>query len=329
MDEKNNSEGKKPGLLAVRYQRVLALYQGQRIDNYLFRELSGVPKSKIYNILRSGEIRVNSKRVKPSYKLNTDDQIRIPPIKLKDKKDNALLSGDFAWVAKSITYEDKDIILINKPSGLCVHGGSGVSVSLIAAVKTYFKSIKKDINFLDLCHRLDKNTSGAILLAKSPEVLKNLQNKFREKTIKKEYLTIVKDELKSEKEVKLALKKNIVRGMERVVKVDKKEGKLAISKFIPLVSTKEASLLKVIISTGRTHQIRVHASSIGHPIVGDTKYGDKEFNKVMHKLGIKTMCLHSYGLSFEYNKTFNFYVEPGQYFLDALKKLSLDYNLSK
>ncbi len=270
---------------------------GQRIDNYLFNKLKGVPKSKIYSILRKGEVRVNKGRIKPSYKLQIDDLIRVPPIVINPVVENAAPSA--AQVAhfnldQAILYQDKNLLIINKPAGLAVHGGSGLSFGLIELLRAQHP----DAPFLELVHRLDRDTSGCILLAKSPAMLRAMHALFREGKIKKHYHALVKGYVAGDFSVNVALKKFTLQSGERMVRVNAEEGQPALTKFILLERYPSVSLLQAEPVTGRTHQIRVHSAQRGLPIVGDDKYGSKEFNLAQRRLGLKRMFLHARQLEF-------------------------------
>ncbi len=272
-------------------------YTGQRIDNFLITYLKGVPKSRIYRILRKGEVRINKGRVKPSYRLKAGDQLRIPPVVVSDRIEKSLTPGKRLQneIEKNILYEDKYLIVINKPSGLAVHGGSGISVGAIEIIRTLRP---KDKN-LELAHRLDKHTSGCLIVTKKRSILRQIHEHFRNNHMEKRYMALVKGRWEGGKKlVSLPLLKNVQKSGERIVCVHP-DGKMAKSIFKPLKVTDKASLMEITLITGRTHQIRVHATAIGHPIAGDVKYGDTEFNKFMRTLNLKRLFLHAHGLKFE------------------------------
>lgn len=274
---------------------VAAADEGQRIDNYLLTQLKGVPKSRIYRILRTGEVRVNSGRIKPTYRIKAGDAIRIPPIRVSGDEAPAR-PGDrmLARVAASILYEDKGLLVVNKPPGLAVHGGSGLSYGLIEALR----ALRPEAPFLELGHRLDRDTSGCLVIAKKRSVLRTFHELLREGGSDKRYLALLKGCWRGgERRVEAPLLKNVTQSGERMVKVAP-EGKPALTIFRPLTVYKGATLVEAELITGRTHQVRVHAAHIGHPIAGDDKYGDEAFNKRMAELGLKRLFLHASALSF-------------------------------
>lgn len=273
----------------VRFIQIDADQAGQRIDNFLLTLLKGVPKSKIYQIVRKGEVRVNKGRIKVHYKIQAGDEIRIPPVRVAQRDEPIVSKSIIRLLLDSIIYEDDDLLALNKPSGIAVHGGSGVKVGVIESLR----AAKPEAKFLELVHRLDKNTSGILLIAKKRSALRFLQDRFRQHKMNKKYLALVKGNVKNKSyHVELALLKSTLPSGERIVRVNK-EGKNAISDFNAIASSKLASLYEVDIKTGRTHQIRVHAKSLGHPVAGDDKYGDDEFNQKMKANGLKRMFLHA------------------------------------
>lgn len=280
---------------AARTIEVAAADEGQRIDNYLLTQLKGVPKSRIYRILRTGEVRVNSGRIKPTYRIKAGDAIRIPPIRVSEEEAPAR-PGDRALerVNASILFEDKGLLIVNKPSGLAVHGGSGLSYGLIEALR----ALRPEAPFLELGHRLDRDTSGCIVIAKKRSVLRAFHELLREGGSDKRYLALLKGCWRGgERRVEVPLLKNVTQSGERMVKVSP-EGKPALTIFRPLTVFRDATLVEAELITGRTHQVRVHAAHIGHPIAGDDKYGDEAFNKRMAEVGLKRLFLHASALSF-------------------------------
>jgi len=268
--------------------------EGQRIDNFLLRHLKGVPKTLVYRILRKGEVRVNKGRIKPDYRVHTGDEIRIPPIRRAADEKRPPSDRSVTALSDRILYEDERIIIINKPSGMAVHGGSGVSHGVIEAMRHW----RQDLHYLELVHRLDRETSGCLVLAKKRSALRQLHELLREGLVEKRYLALVKGPWSRGRErIVMKLRKNTLRSGERMVNVSD-DGKTAISTFQPLAVGKQASLMEIYIETGRTHQIRVHAASLGHPLAGDDKYGDREFNRQMHKLGLSRLFLHARSLAF-------------------------------
>ena len=266
--------------------------EDQRIDNFLFKTFKDVPKNHIFKIIRNGEVRVNKKRVKTLYKLKINDVVRIPPIEFIEKKEKKP-SNNFK---PHIIYEDEWLLVVNKPSGLAVHGGSGIDFGLIE----HMRHIKPEYKFLELVHRIDKNTSGVIVIAKKRSALRSMQELFRNKKIKKNYLVAVKGNWDSKKkEVSLRLeKKQTPEGHHVNVVEDPLRGKLSKSIFYLVKQMQKQSLLSAQIITGRTHQIRVQLAFLGFPVLGDDKYGDFALNKKLHSSGLKRMFLHAHKLSF-------------------------------
>lgn len=314
----NTAEKTKPQLLTVP-----SLSAEQRLDNFLIKHLKGLPKSHLYRLLRKGEIRVNKKRTKPDYRLIAGDIIRLPPMRLAHKAPQTKPSENLtAHLKQQILLEDKRLLIINKPTGLAVHGGSGLSLGLIEALR----SIYPKLEFLELVHRLDRDTSGCIILAKKPSVLKTLHEQIRANQITKTYHLLVKGYWPEKlRRIDAPLQKNQLQSGERMVRVAA-EGKTAITEFKVLQRFANATLLEAKLLTGRTHQIRVHALHAGHPIVGDDKYGDKEFNRQLQKLGCKRLFLHAYSLRFTLTEpiaeTINVTAPLSNDWLECLKKLS-------
>lgn len=280
---------------SVEYIKIEADYAGQRIDNYLTTRLKGVPKTHIYRILRKGEVRVNKKRIDPNYRLQEGDTVRLPPLKLDvPKKPPAPSKNLIETLADRILYEDKSLLIINKPAGIAVHGGSGVRLGLVEALRCIYPKLPH----LELAHRLDLDTSGCLVLAKKRSALHELHALLRSGDVRKIYLTLTQGHWqKSELTVDVPLQKNYLAGGERIVKVHK-EGKSSLTIFKPIEKYKDSMLMEVELHTGRTHQIRVHSQYRGHPVAGDEKYGDKNFNKEMRQLGLKRLFLHSHSIEF-------------------------------
>ncbi|MBF0752066.1 MULTISPECIES: 23S rRNA pseudouridine(955/2504/2580) synthase RluC [unclassified Pasteurella] len=274
---------------------------GQRIDNYLLSKLKGVPKSLIYRIVRKGEVRVNKGRIKPEYKLQTNDVVRIPPVRTTEKN-NAPVSKNLNKVADleyKILFEDDCLIVLNKPSGIAVHGGSGLNFGVIEALR----ALRPETRFLELVHRLDRDTSGILLIAKKRSALRNLHEQLRLKTIQKDYLALVRGQWQSHiKIVKAPLLKNELSSGERIVRVNE-QGKPSETRFSIEERYPNATLIKASPITGRTHQIRVHTQYMGHPIALDDKYGDKDFDEKMKTLGLNRLFLHAFSIRFEHPKT--------------------------
>lgn len=271
---------------------------GQRIDNFLVNQLKGVPKSLIYRILRKGEVRVNKGRIKPEYKLQIGDLVRIPPVRVSEKA-QAPVSNKLSKVAQleqNILFEDNYLLVLNKPSGLAVHGGSGLNFGVIEALR----ALRPDARFLELVHRLDRDTSGILLVAKKRSALRHLHEQLREKTIQKDYLALVRGQWQSHcKVIRAPLLKNELASGERIVRVSD-QGKPSETRFSIEERYANATLVKASPVTGRTHQIRVHTQYAGHPIALDDKYGDKEFDTQMREIGLNRLFLHAFSIRFEH-----------------------------
>ena len=286
------------GKNSVSRHRISEEAGGQRIDNYLLKILKGVPKSHIYRILRSGEVRVNSGRAKPAYRLRPGDELRLPPVRVAVRAPRATPPPN-AELEHAILYEDEHLLVLNKPSGLAVHGGSGVSFGVIEQLR----SQRPLARFLELVHRLDRDTSGLLLLAKKRSALTALHTELRAGRVKKYYLTLVKGKWRNAKQsVRLNLHKYVLASGERRVAVDA-EGDESHTVFDLQHAWREFSLLRAELKTGRTHQIRVHLAHLGYPIAGDAKYGDFAFNKDLARAGLKRMFLHASRVSFKHPAT--------------------------
>jgi 23S rRNA pseudouridine955/2504/2580 synthase len=269
--------------------------EGQRVDNFLLRILKGVPKSHIYRILRSGEVRVNRKRVAPDVRLAAGDVLRIPPIRTSAP---AVRHARPLSVAVPIVYEDDALIAFDKPAGLAVHGGSGVSFGLIEQLR----AARPDARFLELVHRLDRDTSGLLLIAKTRPALVSLHAALREGRVDKRYQVLVRGKWRDAKrQVDLPLHKFVTGKGERRVRVERDEGRVARTVFhrrqVWAAAEPPVSLLEAELHTGRTHQIRVHLTHLGFPLAGDDKYGDFPWNRVLAAQGLKRMFLHAWRLS--------------------------------
>jgi 23S rRNA pseudouridine955/2504/2580 synthase len=288
----------KPPSSNVRYLEIDETRAGQRLDNFLIATLKGVPKSHIYRILRKGEVRINRGRARPEYRLEEGDVVRIPPLRQSSARDidPQQAAAGFAWLLPRILHEDDDLMIVNKPSGLAVHGGSGVGVGLIEALR----GLRPDAPFLELAHRLDRDTSGCLLLAKSRPAMLALHRMLRDGEMEKTYVALVAGAWRGgAREVVAALEKNRPRSGERKVEVTE-DGKQAASLFTPHQRFGFATLMEIRLLTGRTHQARVHAAHVGHPIAGDEKYGDREFNRRLQRLGLKRLFLHAQRLRFNH-----------------------------
>jgi 23S rRNA pseudouridine955/2504/2580 synthase len=267
---------------------------GQRLDNFLLRLMKGVPRSHVYRLIRSGQVRVNSGRVRPSHRLRAGDRVRLPPLSRPLARQARARPGGLAWLEQRVVFEDDSILVLDKPAGLAVHGGSGIDVGCVEAMR----SLRPHLPQLELVHRLDRATSGCLLLAKRRSTLRRLHRLLREGGIEKRYLALLKGDWQLGTLVADFALSRAQRGGEAVVVVDA-NGKPArtrfrlVERFGGFASLVEASLL-----TGRTHQIRVHAAHLGHPIAGDERYGDPEFDRMLEPLGLRRMFLHAHLLSF-------------------------------
>ncbi|MEZ8883606.1 23S rRNA pseudouridine(955/2504/2580) synthase RluC [Vibrio sp. 10N.222.54.F6] len=267
---------------------------GQRIDNFLRNQLKNIPKSMIYRIVRKGEVRVNKKRIKAEYKLKAGDLVRIPPVTIEEKTEENVPSTKLNKVSEleqCIIYEDDHMLILNKPSGTAVHGGSGLKFGAIEALR----ALRPDARFLELVHRIDRDTSGILLVAKKRSALRHLQAQFREKTVQKYYFALVMGEWKNScKVVNAPLLKNEVNSIVRV----NPNGKASETRFKVLEKFQEATLIQASPITGRTHQIRVHAQYTGHPIAWDDRYGDCRFDAYTGKVGLDRLFLHAANIKF-------------------------------
>ncbi len=270
---------------------------GQRIDNFLITRLKGIPKSKIYRIIRKGEVRVNKGRISNRYKLEIGDVVRIPPVRVAVRKNEVDLQPTLKYsLEHEIIFEDEVLVVLNKPSGFAVHGGSGISSGVIEA----FRALRPDARFLELAHRLDKDTSGCLLVAKKRSALKKLHDFFRGDGVKKTYLALLVGEWDKKKQRVVApLLKSTGKGGERMVKVNQ-AGKYAETSFKRLKKYNGFTLVEASPKTGRTHQIRVHSAWLGHPIVADTRYGDVKINSFLAKKGYRRLFLHAEQLQFNH-----------------------------
>lgn len=266
---------------------------GQRVDNFLITYLKGVPKSHVYRILRKGEVRINKGRCKPDTRLRAGDSVRIPPIRLADVKTASPSDNLKKLLESRIVFEDKALLIVNKPSGLAVHGGSGVSLGLIEALR----QMRPELKFLELVHRLDRDTSGLIMIAKKRSMLTWLHAALRGDGVDKRYLALVAGSWSKRKlRVDAPLEKNHLQSGERMVRVTQ-GGKRSLTEFRIVQPLSKATLVEAKPVTGRTHQIRVHTQYAGHPIGCDPKYGDAEFDKLAREKGLKRLFLHAWRLT--------------------------------
>ncbi len=289
---------------------------GQRIDNFLLKKLGKVPKSHIYRLLRTGQVRVNGGRKKPVYKLKLGDEVRIPPVKLDVTEKVVIPESIIRRVANDVLFENDELVVLNKKSGLAVHAGSGLLFGVIDALR----QLRAETS-LELVHRLDRDTSGCLVIARNRKSLLSLQQAFRDNRVKKEYLALTAGVWTSSTcTVQNRLLKNTVRSGERVVEIND-AGKTAISHFSVLEQFQRCALVRVRIETGRTHQIRVHAASLGHPVVGDEKYGSNQDNRFFRQNGLKRMYLHAQYLEFIDTSEYRFTVSPDDQWLGDISTL--------
>jgi len=267
----------------------------QRIDNFLMRCLKGVPKSHVYRVLRSGEVRVNSSRVKPDYRLRAGDRVRVPPVRIADRPSKPAAKP----IALPVVYEDAALLVVDKPSGVAVHGGSGVSYGAIESLR----AARPQARFLELAHRLDRDTSGLLIIAKKRSALIELHRMLREGEVEKVYVALAAGRWRGgARELRDSLHKHVTSSGERRVSV-RADGKEAATAVRPLLVSEDLSLLELRLLTGRTHQIRVHLAHAGHPVIGDDKYGDFELNRALAKEGAKRLFLHARRLALRHPAT--------------------------
>jgi len=285
----------------VRHFEVEEGEAGQRLDKYLARRLGDVPRSRIFRIIRKGEVRVNGRRAGPDARLGVNDRVRVPPLWEQAAEGAARAprgppAATIEAVARAIVQETDRLLVLDKPAGIAVHGGSGISFGVIEALRAL-----KPGEPLELAHRLDRDTSGCLLVARDSATLRTLHALLREGQCDKRYLVLLAGKWDlGQKRIDVPLRTDTRVGGERTVRADA-SGKPSISEFRPVqFFGKTATLMEVALHTGRTHQIRVHATYAGHPVAGDEKYGDKAFNARMRELGLARMFLHAHSMSFEW-----------------------------
>ncbi|MFV1992495.1 MAG: RluA family pseudouridine synthase [Acidiferrobacterales bacterium] len=290
---------------------------GQRLDNFLVSRLKGVPKSRIYRLVRKGEVRVNKGRKRPEYRLKTGDIVRIPPISRPEQVIQHRDKADLDWLDDRVLYEDKQIIALDKPSGMAVHGGSGISLGLIEAMR----SLRGQNRFLELVHRLDRDTSGCILLAKRRSALVALHAQLQAHKVDKRYLALIKGNWQGgTKKVSANLERLSGPNGERMVRVSE-AGKSAISFIKPVQQFSGYTLVEIQLKTGRTHQARVHCAHLSQPIAGDERYGDPETNKKLKGIGLKRLFLHAASIEFSVNENENKKIKVSAPLPPELKKV--------
>lgn len=291
-------KGQNAGPSAASIMEVDEEHAGQRLDNFLARVLKGVPKSHVYRMLRTGEVRVNSRRIDAGHRLATGDRVRIPPVRTAAPAARPSAPRPPA-LSRQVLFEDDCILALNKPSGVAVHGGSGISLGVIEQLRLE----RPEQRFLELVHRLDRETSGVLLLAKKRSALTALHAQIREGRTRKSYLTLVHGRWQAaRRDVQLPLHKYVTGEGERRVNVEE-GGQYARTVFSLERSLGDYTLLRADLKTGRTHQIRVHLVHLGFPIAGDDKYGDFALNKSLAKQGLRRMFLHAAAFAFDHPAT--------------------------
>ncbi|MDB6091631.1 MAG: Pseudouridine synthase [Gammaproteobacteria bacterium] len=281
----------------VRHFEVSDEEAGQRLDNFVHKRLGDIPRSRVYRVIRKGEVRVNGHRAGPDTRLQAHDKIRIPPVRVQPPQEVGRPSADLQeTIRRAIVHEDEKLLVLDKPSGIAVHGGSGVSFGVIEALR----ALRPEESF-ELAHRLDRDTSGCLLIARTPSALRTVHALLREGSFEKRYLTLLGGQWDlGKKRIDVPLRTDTRVNGERTVKADA-SGKPSVSEFRPVqFFGKRATLMEVDLLTGRTHQIRVHAQHAGHPVAGDAKYGDETLNETMKGLGLNRMFLHAHSVSFEW-----------------------------
>ncbi len=280
---------------SVKYIEISSDHQGRRLDNYLFSVLKKIPKTRVYKMIRKGEVRIDGRRVKQDYRLQAGENLRVPPVYTYQSEMNIEPDSKVVEMIKNnILYKDRNLVILNKPSGMVVHGGTRQSYGVIEAVRKIFKD---EASSIQLVHRLDKETSGVLMLARNMQYLTFLHDQFKAKSIRKVYKALLCGHLEKDWiKVDLPLLKNSLKSGERLVKVSD-DGKDAETIFKLERHVGEMSFVEIELTTGRTHQIRVHANALGFPVAGDQKYGDKDQNKKMSKTGLNRLFLHAYEIS--------------------------------
>ncbi|MCK8516487.1 RluA family pseudouridine synthase [Methylonatrum kenyense] len=293
--EKPNTQASAP--TTVRHVNVPADQAGQRIDNFLARELKGLPRTRLYRLLRKGEVRVNKGRVQPSFRLNAGDTVRIPPVQVADSRPGPgkAPEGLLDELEAAILHEDKHLMVLNKPAGLAVHGGSGLRFGLIEALRQR----RSDCRFLELVHRLDRDTSGCLLIAKKRSELRRLHTLLRGNAVEKRYWALLAGTLpRGPVPVEAALDRSGKKLGGQVQVAASGKASRSVFRRLEVFRHANCTLADVQIETGRTHQVRVHAAHIGHPVIGDVQYGDPERNREFRGLGQKRLFLHAAELRF-------------------------------
>ncbi|WP_461537138.1 23S rRNA pseudouridine(955/2504/2580) synthase RluC [Spongorhabdus nitratireducens] len=295
MMRQNSSESTPAASAGVRRLTIDADQAGQRLDNYLSSRMKGVPKSRLYRLVRKGEVRVNGKRAKPDTRLENGDLVRIPPVRVRESAPEPNVPDKLAQkLEQAILLETPALLVLNKPSGLAVHGGSGINLGVIEALR----KIRPDVPGLELVHRLDRDTSGCLVVAKKRSMLRHLHAQFRDDKVQKTYQALVAGRWPARRQsVAAPLKKNELKSGERVVRVSQ-DGKASLTNYKVESRFGDITLVQAMPKTGRTHQIRVHCQYAGHPIMGDPKYGDDRSEQQTKDAGLKRLFLHAARLEF-------------------------------
>lgn len=305
----------------VRMIEIKADDAGQRLDNYLMRILKNIPKGRIYQMVRKGEVRINKGRCKVSDRIAEGDVVRIPPVTLPDEKPLEVNFRAQDELKQAILYEDDALMVLNKPSGIAVHGGTGVNVGVIETLRQMYPEIA---DRLELVHRIDRDTSGCLIVAKKRSALRAMHEIIRNNEMNKRYYAIVKGCWDPKvRKVDVPLKRSLRQSGERIVHVDK-TGKQSLTRYRIHQQFKEVTWMDIKLETGRTHQIRVHSLHKGHPLVGDEKYGEPEYNRAMKAKGLNRLCLHAYQVEFKHPLTgqpINIEAPMDPNILNALKDL--------
>ena len=306
----------------VRLVTVAEDRDGQRIDNFLSTQLKGVPKSLVYRLLRTGQVRINGKRAKPDTRVSGGDEVRIPPVRVATPGEAAAPGKALLQrIEQAVIFEDRDFLVIDKPAGVASHGGSGVDFGAIELLRA-----ARPQETLELAHRLDRDTSGVLVFARRRPALTGLQELIRENRTTKQYLALLAGRPKRAKfDVNAPLRKSILQGGERMVRVSD-DGKAALTAFKIISNFADASLAEATLYTGRTHQIRVHAQHAGHPLAGDEKYGDKDLNRRLREFGLRRLFLHAARFEFELGKTYSFSAPLAQDLSAVLEHLPIEKN---
>ncbi|MCO6441169.1 MAG: RluA family pseudouridine synthase [Nitrococcus mobilis] len=278
----------------MRHIQIASEYEGQRLDNFLLRELKGLPRTRLYRLLRQGQVRVNGGRVRPEYRLRRGDRLRLPPMRLRERELGGAPSARILQrIEQAVLYENEQLLILDKPSGLAVHGGSGLAYGVIEAIRAR----RPGTLSLDLAHRLDRDTSGCLIITKRRETLQQIHALMRSNQVEKRYLALLKGKLESAMRVEAPLERRPGQGLLQPMRVSS-GGRRALTVFRPIGRYCGWTLVNVVLHTGRMHQIRVHAAYSGHPVVGDERYGDPQANHTLRRFGLRRLFLHASRVAF-------------------------------